>query len=91
VIQHLVSLGASLHAINRDGKDALELAAEHGHTNCAIKLMDLGIEVKQRQAYIGSAAELADLRGHVHTAAAIRAHQETLVQRSTLLFATKGH
>ena len=28
------------------GKDALELAAEHGHTNCAIKLMDLGIEVQ---------------------------------------------
>ena len=34
--------------MNRDGKDALELAAEMGHTSCAVKLMDLGVELRVR-------------------------------------------
>jgi hypothetical protein len=28
--------------------DALELAAENGHTSCALKLIDLGIQVQCR-------------------------------------------
>ena len=49
-----------------------DLAAEMGHTNCALKLMDLGMNVRVRDAYRGSAAALADLKQHAHTAAAIR-------------------
>ena len=75
IVQRLVAVGARLEASTREGKDALDLAAEKGHTACCVKMMDMGLHHFVRDAYRGSAASIADLKGHAHTAAAIRNYQ----------------